>query len=251
MALLVLLALVSLARADDVTLKSGKVYKDLTLINETKTSYVFVDADGRKVSLSKSSVENIEKKPTIRGTLLEREKALDRKDPKALTELGVWAKENGLDAESEKLFADAIRRDPHYLPARDALGDQLIDGKWVSGKEIKKRAEEALAKTYSKRGYKKVGDTWLDPVSLVRQKQKLVEHDGHWVSADDKKKAESDGWVWIEGAFVSPDHRKRMDAGERLVGKDWKSISELDALHLPDSPALAASIEAFKDNIPV
>jgi hypothetical protein len=52
MALLVLLALVSLARADDVTLKSGKVYKDLSLINETKTSYVFVDADGRKVSLS-------------------------------------------------------------------------------------------------------------------------------------------------------------------------------------------------------
>ena len=219
-------------RADDVKLKSGKVYKELTLISESATSYVFLDESGKKLTLSKSAIESIEKKPTIRGTFIEKEKALDRKEPKALTELGLWAKENGLLPEAEKLFSEAIKRDTNYLPARQALGDQLENGKWISGKDIRKRAEEALLKAYSKRGYKLVGKQWLSPVDQARQKKGLVEHDGHWVTPDIKKKAESEGWVWMEGAFVSPEHKKRMDAGERLIGKNWRPVLELNDEHI-------------------
>lgn len=225
-----ILSAVSL-RADDVTLKNGKVYENLTMVSETSTSYVFLDESGRRITLAKSSIESIVKKPTVRGDFIEREKAVDRKDPKALTELALWARERNLEPEAGRLLQDALKRDPSFVPAHEALGNVFEDGKWISAREIERREAEAAAKRNARRGFKLVQGRWLSPVDQARQRKRLVEHDGHWVPQDMKTRIEKEGWVWMEGAFVPAEHKARMDAGERLSGKAWKPVAELDGEH--------------------
>ena len=63
--LLVALLLVPVARADDVTMKNGKVYTNLTLQKETKSAYIYLTHEGRKMTLPKARVKSVEKKPAV------------------------------------------------------------------------------------------------------------------------------------------------------------------------------------------
>jgi len=61
--------------------------------------------------------------------------AIDQKDPDALVELALWAKQNGMRLQANALLRKALRRDPDHEKARAALGYVKHDGKWLSKRE--------------------------------------------------------------------------------------------------------------------
>ena len=125
------LLLSSVALADDVTMTNGKVYKDLTLVKETKTAYIYLTHAGRRMTLSKKSVQKVEPKPTVRGELQERLKKVGRRDADALADLGVWADGKGMGKDAKSILRKALSVDRDHVKAHEALGDRMLKGKWV------------------------------------------------------------------------------------------------------------------------
>ncbi len=56
---------------------------------------------------------------------------IDRKDPEDNYRLGLWAREQGLEAEAARAFLRAIEANPDFAKARTALGHQRVGDKWV------------------------------------------------------------------------------------------------------------------------
>ena len=226
--LLIIAVVGSPARADDIKLKSGKVYKNLTFIKEQKGTLYFKDEKGRTIRITKKAIETWTKLPTTLGTFLEKERATDTKDTEAMLALGTWAKEQGLSKEANRIFKAVLRRDPKNVAAREGMGDHLVDGKWISAKDWAKQKAKEAEKLNKARGYKRHKTAgWLDPVSYARVDQGLVEHEGHWVSPAQLKDIEKEGLVWCFGEWVNPEDKARMEKGERKKGKKW--LSEYDA----------------------
>jgi hypothetical protein len=226
-----LLALSAPVHADDLKLKNGKEYKNLTLISESKTSYVFLTEDGARLTIAKSSVETLEKKPTIRGELLEREKALKSRDVDGMYELGVWAKENGLVREGETLLKKVLRVDRNHVKANEALGNEMVNGKWIDAADAAKARAKELEKVYKARGWKEHKGEWMSPAAHHRAKTEMVQVQGHWVTENQRKKIEAENLTWVEGEWYTPEEKARIDAGERRRGGKWKEVLELDTTH--------------------
>jgi hypothetical protein len=56
---------------------------------------------------------------------------VDRRDAEDNFRLGLWARENGLEAEAERAFLRAIEAAPDHVKARTALGHQRVGETWV------------------------------------------------------------------------------------------------------------------------
>ena len=229
--LVVAFTLAAPVHADDVELKSGTKYTNLTLVKETSSAYIFLTLEGRRITLKKDTIASFEKKRTPRDDLDEREKALDAKDAQGLYELAMWAKEQGLAADWRPMLKKVLKLDDEHQGARDALGYRKLDDKWVSESEYERVIAKRREADYKARGWKKWKDDWVSPVAYARLKQGLVEHEGHWVSPDLKKKIDQDGWVWFEGEWVSPEDKAQMETGLRKFRGRWMPIEDLNLTH--------------------
>ncbi len=56
---------------------------------------------------------------------------IDRRDPEDNYQLGVWAREQGLEAEAVRAFLRALEANPDFAKARTALGHQRVGDRWV------------------------------------------------------------------------------------------------------------------------
>lgn len=84
--------------------------------------------------------------------------------------LAKWCQHQGLQLPFERHARRVLQLDPNYLPAREALGYERRDGKWVSREEI-----------MTQRGYIRFEGRWMTmqqaalQVAQQRQKQKLID----------------------------------------------------------------------------
>lgn len=226
--LCVLLVLAPAVLADDVTTKSGRVYTDLTLVKETKSHYIFEDARGRTLRLSKASIEKIDKKPTVRGTFRERHEALTKEDIDGRLALARWAKENGLDKEVGELCDEILGLAPDHAGAHELRGDRFVDGAWVSEKDWQRAREKMLKARYERLGWTKVNGEWMSPVEAHRQKAKMEEISGVWVTAKEAQEIEREGLQYRLGGWYGEKDRARLDGDLRKVDGQWVAIDELD-----------------------
>jgi tetratricopeptide (TPR) repeat protein len=218
----------SALRADEVTLKNGTVYKDLSLVRETATTLEFLTLDGKKLTFSKDSILRHERRPTARDEYQERRKGLPPKDAEALFALAQWAREAGLVREAETSFRDVLKIEADHAGAREALGFRRVDGRWLTAAEADRAAKAAEEASYKERGWKKHGDTWMSPADFARVQKGLVLHEGRWVSKEIKARIDKDQWTWFEGEWVSPEDRQKMESGLRRLGGKWMTIEEID-----------------------
>jgi peptide/nickel transport system ATP-binding protein len=58
-----------------------------------------------------------------------------KKDPQKLYEVGVWAKEKALAVDAKRIFEAVVKIKPDHAGAHEALGDELVEGKWMSAKD--------------------------------------------------------------------------------------------------------------------
>ena len=221
----------SFAIADEVKLKSGKVIKDVNLIKKTKRFYKFRQINGQEMRVSVDSVVEVIKKETVWDEYKKRKKGLKSKDAEGFFTLAMWAKEQGLKKDWRDALKRALKIDRNHVAANEAAGKVRHKGKWVSKKDVEREKKKAMAADYKARGWKRLGDTFVSPAEITKQKGGWTQHQGHWVDKKTLDRIESKKLVWMEGRWVGPKTMARMKAGERKAEGRWLPIEDLNAMH--------------------
>ncbi|MCZ6596829.1 MAG: hypothetical protein O7B99_04250 [Planctomycetota bacterium] len=119
-------------------------------------------------------------------------------------QLGLWCEENKLRKRAQKIYARAIDIDPEHQGARLKLGFVLYKGEWMTPAERDERHAADLAAEMEAKG--------------------LVEHEGRWVTPEDKAKLEQ-GLVLHEGDWLPLAEAMRRKGFEEYAGK-WLPRAE-------------------------
>ena len=138
------------AHAEQVVLKSGGRINGI-LLERTSTHVVMQVGPGR-LSIPLTSVERVIDGRSPLALFAERAARLSGIDREGWLDLGLWAREAGLDTQARECFARVLALDPQNPTARAAVGDVLLNGRWVD-------ADEA----YRARGYVRFEGSWMLP----------------------------------------------------------------------------------------
>lgn len=135
--------------ADIVHLRGGRVLEGLVI--EFPDS---VEIEGRhgSVTVTRSQIERIERKPVPWIEYENRRLGLKKEDAEGHYQLGRYCKENGLRDEAQLEFNTAIAADPEHAGARAALGFKHVGNHWLTDDEVKREL-----------GFVQVDGVWLKP----------------------------------------------------------------------------------------
>jgi hypothetical protein len=128
---LAILALPSAAFADELTLRNGSTFTgavreqgDKVTIETEFGSMTFKKIDVQSVRSSRDPVSVLEEKLRAASSV------------KDLMALADWAREKDLRAHANRLYEQVVLREPDHAGARNALGYEFIDGRWLRGDEL-------------------------------------------------------------------------------------------------------------------
>jgi hypothetical protein len=160
--------------------------------------------------------------------------AIDQKDAKALFDLAVWADEHELKTDSKRLLRKVIGIDPDHAKAREMLGYEKYDGKWMTKHDIetaKAKAEEAAK---AKLGLKKWKGEWVPAADYDRLEKGLVKvevgSETKWVTPVEKERIDK-GMTLYEGVWATKEEVEHLKKGEFKVGDKWLTQAEADQAH--------------------
>ena len=145
-----------------ITLKNGNTIEGLW-VSETDKA-VAVSIGSGKVWVEKSEIASLEFVNNALQQFQEKLAQTDLKDAKALWLLSLWARTRNIEACSRKAAALVIAVDPDHAPARQYLGYELIDGKWLT-------RDQAMMS----RGYVKHNGEWITKSELDQKLQEQAE----------------------------------------------------------------------------
>lgn len=129
-ACLILLLLAPTALADRVILKGGGVLSGV-IVERTEKGVVLEVGPGR-IGLPASRIERIEIGTSALGVYRTRAAAIPPGDAAAWAELGLWARDQGIETQARAAFEQALHADPGNADAHRALGHVLQGGAWLT-----------------------------------------------------------------------------------------------------------------------
>ena len=136
--------------ADDVYLKGGGQVSG-RIVSQTETK-VEVDVGAGRIAVPASSVLRIDKGRSPLQEYEERASQLAAADADGWVALGQWAEAKGLSSQAREAYHRALAASPFDPRANEALGNVLMDGRWVSEDE-----------SYRARGYVPFEGDWITP----------------------------------------------------------------------------------------
>jgi hypothetical protein len=136
--------------ADEVFLKSGGQLSG-RIVSRTATT-VEVDVGAGKIAVPASSVVRIEEGRSPLQEYEERAGKLAAGDADGWVALGEWADARGLSTQAREAYHRALAASPLDPRANEAVGNVLLDGRWVSEDE-----------SYRARGYVQYQGEWITP----------------------------------------------------------------------------------------
>jgi hypothetical protein len=156
-----------------------------------------------------------------------------KKDPQKLYEVGVWAKEKALAVDAKRIFEAVVKIKPDHAGAHEALGDELVEGKWMSAKDADALRKKALAAEYAAKGFVDVAGVWVEKEKAADAKRGVFWHDGQVVGKEELVALQT-------GKVRHPDTGELIDAKnlEKAQGKyypagsdRWVDVKEADTFH--------------------
>lgn len=143
---------------DEVYLKSGGQLSGRVVSRDATT--IVVDVGAGRIGVAASAVLRIEEGRSALQEYEERAARLAPGDVDGWVSLGRWASGQGLGTQAREAYQRALGASPADARANEALGNVLLDGRWVSEEE-----------SYRARGYVKFEGEWITPTeqeALVR-----------------------------------------------------------------------------------
>jgi hypothetical protein len=138
------------AAGDEILLRNGGRLVGEVVSRTDRT--MVVEIEGGQVSLPLAHVESVVAGPTPLGDYRDRAARLSAQDAAGWLELAQWASRERLDKPSREAFEQVLRADPANLAAHQALGDVLVNDRWLQGDEA-----------YEARGYVRFEGRWMSP----------------------------------------------------------------------------------------
>ncbi|GEM_PF-1032535 len=154
--LLLVLLVVSAARADTVRLRTGGTIEGIA--RDTGETIV-VETQYGTMEIGKELVTSVEWKRTPITEHKERATLLPDTDWEGWLGLGRWADDQGLEALAKEDYEHVIEIDPENPSARAALGHEKVDGRWMTH-------DEAMAA----KGYVRFEGAWMTPEAAASAK---------------------------------------------------------------------------------
>lgn len=159
---------------------------------------------------------------------------LDKKDANAVFQLALWCEQNSLKTDSKRLLRDVIKVDPDHAEARELLGYEKYNGKWLTKREIEREKAKAEEAEMAAKGLKKWKNEWVPAEDYERLEKGLVKYEGdggvQWVSPEKKERLEK-GMQLRNGIWMTKEDVARYDKGEFKVGDKWLTEAEADKVH--------------------
>lgn len=166
-------------------------------------------------------------------TELKAKETAAKKDPEKLFETAQWAKEKALAVDAKRLFEAVLKVKPDHAGANEALGNQLVEGKWLAAKDADALRKKALAAEYAAKGFVEVGGVWVEKDKAADAKRGVFWHDGQVVTKEELVALQT-------GKVRHPDTGELIDAKnlEKAQGKyypvggdRWVDAKEADTFH--------------------
>lgn len=156
-----------------------------------------------------------------------------KKDPEALFEAGKWAQAKALDADARRLFEKVLKIAPDHAGANEALGNELVEGKWLPTKEAEQARLKAKAAEFAAQGFVEVDGVWVAPDHVDDAKRGVFHHDDEIVTRQEKV-------AFLQGMVRHPETGQLIDAKflEQakggyfpIDGGRWVDLAEADKYH--------------------
>jgi len=132
-ACLVLLLLAPTALADRVILKTGGTLSGV--IVERNARGIVIEVGPGRIGLPFDRIERIETGTSALAEYRAQAAAIDAADAAAWAQLGLWARDRGLETQAQAAFARALEADPGNALAHRAVGHVLQGGAWLTREE--------------------------------------------------------------------------------------------------------------------
>ncbi|MEZ6036846.1 MAG: hypothetical protein R3F29_05165 [Planctomycetota bacterium] len=156
-----------------------------------------------------------------------------KNDPEQIFEVGKWAKQHSLAADAKRLFEKVLKLQPDHAGAHEALGFELVDGKWIPAAEAEAARRKKWAEEYAAKGFVEVDGIWVEPDNVEDAMKGIFHHDDEVVSRAEKA-ALLEGKLRHPqlGTLYDPKFKDKVDAGYYQVGEDkWVDLKEADSFH--------------------
>ena len=165
---------------------------------------------------------------------LRTKEAAAKKDPEALFETAKWAAAQALDADAKRLFEKVLKISPDHKGANEAMGNELVEGKWLPAKEAEKARLAAQAAEFAAKGLVEVDGIWVKPDEVEDAKRGVYHHEKELVTRQEKV-------AFLQGMVRHPETSLLIDAkflekaqsGYFPIGDDgrWVDLAEADKYH--------------------
>jgi len=108
------------------------------------------------------------------------------KDADALFQVAKWANDKGLVQDAKRLYQAVLKLKPDHQDANLAVGNQLVEGKWLPAKEAEVARKKAMAVEYAAKGFVEVAGVWVEKDQVDDAKRGVFHHEGERVTKDEK-----------------------------------------------------------------
>jgi hypothetical protein len=164
---------------------------------------------------------------------LKAKEAAAKKDPELLFEAGKWANEKALVTDAKRLFQAVLKIKPDHAGANEALGNALVEGKWLPAKEAETLRKKALAAEYSAKGLVEVNGVWVEKDKVDDAKRGVFHFEQDVVTKDELVALQSGKVRHPEtGELIDPKNLEKAKSGYFPVGSDrWVDLKEADLWH--------------------
>jgi hypothetical protein len=161
---------------------------------------------------------------------LKKREAAAARDADALFEVAEWCKQQGLVAEAQRICQNVIKLKPAHEGANRALGNELVDGVWLTAKDAESARKRIRDAEFKAKGLVEVGGVWVEK-DHVEDARRGIFHFGSALVTKDEYRALSSGMVRhpVTGEPIAAAELER--AGRRFfpIGTEGRWVDEKEA----------------------
>lgn len=117
---------------------------------------------------------------------LTKKEAAAKKDPEALFAAGQWATEKAMAVEAKRIFQAVLKIKPDHEGANTALGNELVDGKWIPTKEAEAARKKVRDAEFAAKGMVEVSGVWVEKEQVDDAKRGIFHHGEELVTKEEK-----------------------------------------------------------------
>jgi len=157
-----------------------------------------------------------------------------KQDPDALYQVGKWAEDHGLAAESKRIYQNVLKIKADHEGANKALGNELFEGKWVTAKDAAAARKKALDAEYKAKGMVEVAGVWVDKDHVADAKRGIFHFENDLVTKEEMA-ALGTGMVRhpVTGQIIEAKHLEDAKARKFPIGTEgrWADEKDADSFH--------------------